>query len=629
MKCKKYRKNLIDFLENNLKQDIKENIEAHINSCEACRREIENIKDVLPRLQHMGQEYRTQRKEPAGNLHINIISHIQDLQTSFGKERKPSIAESLQKGLSFFIGKYAGMNRQITNKTGWWGISLMLHAVCILIAAFFLVFPSAQSRYETTVSLSQGKIKNYGYIRKKHNINNTYTGLASPGPLEEDAGLEFSKELPSEDFLIPQELDMAHTTEGMNPAVSEMNMNREHWIFPIDDFGEGFALFNIRTGNKRKKALIRFGGSHVTEAAVLGALNWFKRHQAKDGSWSFEDYHNECKLNPPCEHVPEILTKGYVSTYKKHRDLDNAATGFALLCFLGAGHTHIAGRFRQQVTNGLSNLMKAQKDDGAFCVDNYVHAITTMAITEAYGMTRSAQLKEQVQKAVNLILDRKHEYLAWNYDAKGAVGGYLGRSPSRNDTSITGWNVMALKSAKSSGIDIGNGFEGAKKFLEKVTPGIKGGAYKPILKEHVAYTYWKGKDNPEHRNATLTAIGMLCRVFIGEDTQGKALRAHANMVLKEIPKTFEDANMYQIYYATLAMFQMGGHYWNEWNTAMKKILCDNQCKGGCEDGSWYVKNPVWYNHMGRLFHTAMGCLTLEVYYRYMPVFLHNELGDTK
>jgi hypothetical protein len=74
------------------------------------------------------------------------------------------------------------------------------------------------------------------------------------------------------------------------------------------------------------------------------------------------------------------------------------------------------------------------------------------------------------------------------------------------------------------------------------------------------------------------------------------------------------------------MFQMGGRYWKEWNTAMKKVLCENQCKGGCEDGSWHIPKPEWYNEipagqspMGRLFHTAMGCLSLEVYYRYMPV----------
>jgi hypothetical protein len=178
---------------------------------------------------------------------------------------------------------------------------------------------------------------------------------------------------------------------------------------------------------------------------------------------------------------------------------------------------------------------------------------------------------------------------------------------------------MALKSAKASGIDIGNGFEGAQRFLEKITSDIKNDASEPMLNKHVAYQYIQGKDNPGHRNATLTAIGMLVRVFIGEDTQGDMLRAHANMVLKETPKSFKDSNMYQMYYATLAMFQMGGHYWKTWNTAMKKVLCENQAKGGCEDGSWYVEKPVWYNQIGRLFHTAVGCLSLEVYYRYLPV----------
>ena len=515
-------------------------------------------------------------------------------------------------------GNGQSWKKTYVRRTGWWGISLVLHAACILIAAFFLVFPPAQSRFKTTVSLSQGKIKNYGYIRKKHNINNTYTGLASPGPLEEEAGLEFSKELPSEDFLIPQELDMAHTTERMNPAVSEMNMNREHWVFPIDDFGEGFGLFNIRTGNNRKEALIRFGGSHVTEAAVLAALNWFKRHQAADGSWSFEDYHNECKLDPPCRHVPEALTSGHVASRKKTRRLENAATGLGLLCYLGAGHTHKTGKFRKQVTDSISFLLNAQEHDGSFSEGNYTHAIAAMAVIETYGMTKSLLLRESAQKAVDIIFARQNAYMGWDYAKKS----------KRNDTSITGWNVMALKSAKYAGFDVEERLKGVQRFLEKVTPDIKG-TRSPKLAHHVAYQFVKGTNNPSRRNATLTAIGMLCRVFTGESTKGAMLRAHANTMLEEIPEDFNDADLFRIYYTALAMFQMGGNYWKEFNKEVKRLLCDNQCRGGCADGSWYIEKPVWYNQVGRLFHTAMGCLTLEVYYRYMPVFLHNELGDTK
>ncbi|MFC1582352.1 hypothetical protein ACFL4W_02315, partial [Planctomycetota bacterium] len=314
---------------------------------------------------------------------------------------------------------------------------------------------------------------------------------------------------------------------------------------------------------------------------------------------SMGGYSDQCKDVPPCESLD--LERDY-------NNWDNCATGFALLCFLGAGHTHKAGKFRQQVANGLAYMEAAQGDDGAFSSNNYVHAIATMSIAEAYGMTKSANLKEMAQKAVNVMLSRQNEYLGWTY----------GNPATRNDTSVTGWQVMALKSAKSSGLDIGNGFEGAKQHFEKVTPEIQGDS-DPMLSDLVAYTYYTDKDEPGHRNKRLTAICLLGRVFMGQDTKGRVLRAHGNKMLEYLPGGYDSGKFYEWYYTTLAMFQMGGEYWKKWNVALKKVLCDNQNMGGCEDGSWDPTTDFSCQRGGRVFTTATGCLSLEVYYRYLPV----------
>jgi len=83
-------------------------------------------------------------------------------------------------------------------------------------------------------------------------------------------------------------------------------------------------------------------------------------------------------------------------------------------------------------------------------------------------------------------------------------------------------------------------------------------------------------------------------------------------------------NMYYWYYGTLAMFQYGDGPWREWNKAMVKALVPTQrhagdVKGhGCEAGSW---DPIgeWGLAGGRVYATAMGALTLEVYYRFKRV----------
>jgi hypothetical protein len=88
----------------------------------------------------------------------------------------------------------------------------------------------------------------------------------------------------------------------------------------------------------------------------------------------------------------------------------------------------------------------------------------------------------------------------------------------------------------------------------------------------------------------------------------------------------KERGFYYWYYGTLGMFQMGGEHWKAWNQAMKKTLLDNQCKGGPMDGSVQDKDGSWDPHSwidlygGRVFTTALGALSLEVYYRYLPMY---------
>jgi hypothetical protein len=140
-----------------------------------------------------------------------------------------------------------------------------------------------------------------------------------------------------------------------------------------------------------------------------------------------------------------------------------------------------------------------------------------------------------------------------------------------------------------------------------------------VLSGDVKYTYDSEEEKVSPKaNSRLTAVGMLCRVFIGEDTKGEMLKAHANRVIEEMPSV-KRPDFYRWYYATLAMFQMGGEYWEKWNGAMKESLLATQRKGECEDGSWDPDRVPYGAHGGRVFSTALACLSLEVYYRYLPI----------
>ena len=83
-------------------------------------------------------------------------------------------------------------------------------------------------------------------------------------------------------------------------------------------------------------------------------------------------------------------------------------------------------------------------------------------------------------------------------------------------------------------------------------------------------------------------------------------------------------NLYFWYYATLAMFRLGGSPWERWNAAMKETLLESQS----DDGSWRpISIYSEYAHdtdRDRSYTTAMCVLTLEVYYRYFTPLLKVE-----
>jgi hypothetical protein len=492
----------------------------------------------------------------------------------------------------------------LVQRTPWWVISIVFHSAFLIMAAMWVV-----SNFKENTS------PEIEFRPLPPRVNETYRPDAKRDIRRSEAKIKHEvlvkdpivtkEDLPIEELQTPDEIEKELKAKGLEEAVSTLDFGGKGFFWNFGVGGGKPGQRGWRDGAGKKRAIGRFGGSEETELGVLAALRWFKRHQAGDGSWSMENYSKECKDAPPCE-------AGNIRCSSSGMDgggwsEKNCATGFALLCYLGAGHTNKAGRFKQQVANGLSFLQKSQKEDGSFSNNNYCHAIATMAAAEAYWFTGSRLLKEMAQKAVDVTLARQNEYLGWNYQGPNA----------RNDTSVTGWQVMAIKSAHGAKLNVGNAFEGVINHMNKVTPEVQGGSY-PMLTGDVAYTYNSNTGALGHRNNRLTAIGLLSRVFAGEDTKSDMLRAHGNMILKKLPAQSNNMDFYRWYYATLAMFQMGGEYWKEWNKAMKDTFCDTQKKVGCADGSW-DPNVSFGNRGGRVFATAVGCLSLEIYYRYLPV----------
>ncbi len=139
-----------------------------------------------------------------------------------------------------------------------------------------------------------------------------------------------------------------------------------------------------------------------SRAAIERGLDFLARVQLDDGRWRFDDLRGA--IDPEAEPVSIRA--------------DVAATGLALLAFLGAGHDHVDGRYCRTVDDALQFLIHAQQQNGELFVDDgrpaglvtrfYGHGIATLALAEAYGMTGDPQLVGPSQRALDYLAKTQH-----------------------------------------------------------------------------------------------------------------------------------------------------------------------------------------------------------------------------
>jgi hypothetical protein len=357
-----------------------------------------------------------------------------------------------------------------------------------------------------------------------------------------------------------------------------------------------------------------------TDDAVLAALRWLARHQNPDGSWSAQGFSRNC-ASGKCSGGGEA-------------DYDTGVTGLSLLAFLGAGFTPMSKdspimidpafpdrqlHFGDAVKKGLQWLLSQQDPEG--CVGErgmkhlYNHAIAALALSEGYGMTGLEVLRGPAQKSIDFLVAAQNPGKGWRYSSKSGD----------NDTSVTGWAVMALKSAEISALNVpSSAFSGALTWLNEATE--KNGYYR------VGYTavgtgkvFVPGKNEQFSDHPSMSAVAVLSRIFIQKSQKEPALGAAA-LLASDLPSwKAGEVDFYYWYYASLALFQFDGPkgaFWSKWNEPMKAAIVPHQklAKHGCENGSWDPAEDRWGFEGGRVYAAAINCLTLEVYYRYAHVF---------
>lgn len=334
------------------------------------------------------------------------------------------------------------------------------------------------------------------------------------------------------------------------------------------------------------------GATQASEAAVTAALRFLADRQDGNGRW------NARRLEGGAAGAADAQERQGAGS-----QADSGITGLSLLAFLAAGHTHLQGPHQTTVRRGLEYLLTAQDADGSLAATTniyermYCHAMATCALSEAFAMTGDRRLEPAVRRAI--------EFTIRTQDRPSGSWRYLPGQPG--DTSQLGWQVMALKSAELAGIAIPQETRaGIARFLASVSAGNRRGLafYQPARPVVTR---------------SMTAEALVCRQFLGILDSPESLGETSDFLLQELPGVSQ-TNLYYWYYATLAMYQLQGNSWQRWNEALQKKLLATQRVDGPLAGSW-DPDPVWGGCGGRAYSTALATLCLEVYYRFLPLYV--------
>ncbi|MDA1194579.1 MAG: HEAT repeat domain-containing protein [Planctomycetota bacterium] len=372
---------------------------------------------------------------------------------------------------------------------------------------------------------------------------------------------------------------------------------------------------------KNRRAAIEgnlYGLTQSTERAVEGGLRWLELQQHPVGSWDGNE-------------------KGFGGVI----GCEPAYTGLSLLAFLGAGYNGSSGKYRETIRRASEFLAATQYYDGGFPVTGggdsswifaYLIGMGIWGITEAYGLSGDDKLAEPAQWGIDYLVRVQTAGAGWRYGPR-----YI-----QSDTSCTSWVLMTTKMADLIGLDVAQrSWDGIDSWLERCAFDITGEEEVPddlstdydyevgnrrYYKAFTGYLELSGSEKSALQMTSMTAVGMVCRFFMGWKRSHPYMIGSANYLIDFLPRWMEGLEKgmaiawyhYYWYYGTLAMHQMGGRYWRAWNEKIKKMYTEKQRTSPPDlVGSWDPDTAVLNG--GRLFSTAMSILALESYYRFSPL----------
>jgi hypothetical protein len=305
--------------------------------------------------------------------------------------------------------------------------------------------------------------------------------------------------------------------------------------------------------------------SPQSEAVVKGALKWLASKQQPNGSW----------------------VSGRHTT---------AFTSYALMAFMAAGHLPQEGEYSKNVQLGLKYVLDSCRPNGFIAAPNdevkmYGHGIATIALGEAYGQTQDAVIRPKLQRAIRLIIDSQNNEGGWRYQPVKADA----------DISVTVLQVVALRVAKNSGIDVPQTtIDKAVEYVRKCYNKDQGG---------FAYQAHGGNAGFARTAAAIYSL-QVCGQY--DDPLVKA----GSKFLFDKFNSDREWYTYGAFYAAPAQYMIGGDTWKRWYTQVSAELMKT-VKRERDMNYW---TPIGGNGQNEVYATSVYTMILAMPYHYVPLY---------
>jgi len=315
-----------------------------------------------------------------------------------------------------------------------------------------------------------------------------------------------------------------------------------------------------------------------TDDTIKGALRYLASKQTPTGAWT----------SPGGEHPI-------------------AVTGYTVMSYMATGNLPGEGEYGKIVNNGVNFLLSCARPDGYITSAEFVHAgrkgsnmydhgIATIALAEVYGQTQDPKVREKLAQSIKLIISCQNQEGGWRYTPR----------PESADMSVTVLQVVALRAAKNSGLDVPQKtIDGAVQYVRSCYDQRSGG-----------FTYQPRNNAPGFAR---TAAAIYSLQVCGQYDDPKVKTGSEYLLAHNTPQG--EYYTYGQFYASPAQYMVGGATWKKWYEGVKSLLLSNAISSGGD-------KPIVYwepldnqgKGVGPVYSTAIYTTILAMPYHYVPLY---------